>query len=388
MARRSWNSFQQHNLTSDIPGSAAVTDPDLVDPWGAVRTEDRRYIWIALNGTDLLKLYDEFGSPLNRVTVTGGAPTGVVRNNLITCIGGTCPEKPKCNCDKCRCGCGRPDCDKCREPPGGCGNCGNCSRCYVVCKRKKCVSPDRTGPCCGKSIPIGFPITVDAVTRPSRIIVVTENGTIEGWNPEVSPTATVIAVSSPGSVFKGAALHGGLLYVTEFISGNILVYDYNWNLVKTFTDPALVSAGYGAFNVYWHDDRLYVSFALRSGEDDLPGLGNGYIQVYCAELSPDWRFASRGPLNSPWGMLAKDGLLYVGNNGDGRINIYDIETRQFLSPLRDLYGNPVDNDGLWSILNDSYERCGKCEAAIFFAAGSQNGDHGLTGRLIERQWDV
>src|ERR1041384_4631945 len=48
--------FQQTNLVSDVPGMAAVTDPNLVNPWGLARSSTSPW-WVADNGTGLSTLY-------------------------------------------------------------------------------------------------------------------------------------------------------------------------------------------------------------------------------------------------------------------------------------------------------------------------------------------
>src|SRR5690242_14759921 len=44
----------------------------------------------------------------------------------------------------------------------------------------------------------GFKITKKGVVRPSKFIVVTENGTINGYNPEVDPKNAIVVLSFPG----------------------------------------------------------------------------------------------------------------------------------------------------------------------------------------------
>ena len=83
--------YQVTNLVSDIPGLAANTDPNLVNPWGITSSSTSPF-WISDNGTGVATLYNGSGQPfpvLSPLVVTvpppaGGAPpstpTGQVFN--------------------------------------------------------------------------------------------------------------------------------------------------------------------------------------------------------------------------------------------------------------------------------------------------------------------
>src|SRR5665811_344783 len=84
------NGYVQHNLVSDLPGTADHTDAHLVNAWGIVHPPTGPW-WVNANGTGLSILYDGSGAafPLATplvVTVPGptagttSAPTGIVFN--------------------------------------------------------------------------------------------------------------------------------------------------------------------------------------------------------------------------------------------------------------------------------------------------------------------
>src|SRR5690242_21054715 len=54
--------YSQTNLVSNIPGLAAFTDPNLVNPWGIALSPASPF-WISDNGTGLLTLYNGAGKP-------------------------------------------------------------------------------------------------------------------------------------------------------------------------------------------------------------------------------------------------------------------------------------------------------------------------------------
>src|SRR5437868_6904196 len=64
-------------LVSDVPGAAAVTDHNLVTPWGLARRPATPW-WIADNGTNKSTLYTGTGAIVPLVVGVAGGPTGVV----------------------------------------------------------------------------------------------------------------------------------------------------------------------------------------------------------------------------------------------------------------------------------------------------------------------
>src|SRR4029079_2952954 len=88
---------------------------------------------------------------------------------------------------------------------------------------------------------------------------------------------------------------------------------------------ALSAANYGPFNVYSDRKNIFISYAaIGEGVDEAAGAGYGYINVW--RNGQLVRLANRGPLNAPWGMFRNDCYFYVGNFGDGVINIYRLTT--------------------------------------------------------------
>src|SRR5690349_12619911 len=66
--------YVQTNLVSDVPGLAAVTDPDLVNAWGMSRTATSPW-WVSDNGTGKATLYNGAGVKQGLV-VTIATPDG------------------------------------------------------------------------------------------------------------------------------------------------------------------------------------------------------------------------------------------------------------------------------------------------------------------------
>lgn len=225
----------------------------------------------------------------------------------------------------------------------------------------------------------GFVITENSISGPSKIIVVTENGTIDGYNRNVDSLKTINLYSDSSKIFKGACIdkNNDYLYITNFKSGNIEKYDKNVTLVATFTDSALSNIGYAPFGIHIIECYIYVTFAEQdtSKEDDVPGIGNGYIDVFDLTGNLIKRFANRNNLNSPWGLTKYDNFLLVGNSGDGKILKYDLNNGKFKGFLNLEETNCcIVVDGLWTLLNN--------KGNIYFTAGIDEDNHGLIGVIF------
>ena len=121
----------------------------------------------------------------------------------------------------------------------------------------------------------------------TAFLYATLDGTISGWNGNLATPHAVIAVnnSASGAIYNGLAIasSGGqnFLYAANFHSGKVEVYNSQFNLVSTFTDPNWPN-GYAPFNVQNIGGDLYVTFAEQNITKSLPvaGLGNGFIDVF------------------------------------------------------------------------------------------------------------
>jgi uncharacterized protein (TIGR03118 family) len=315
----SWQNFQ-----SDIPGVAAHTDPNLVNPWGMAASSGGT-IWVANNGTGTSTLYGQDGTanslvvtiPTSRHNKDAGNPTGIVFN-------------------------GTPF----------------------------------------------FVVTKNGVSGPARFIFASEDGIISGWNPTVDGTHAIIAVDNGTNhgnnraIYKGAAIGvaagHNFLYVTNFHSGHVETYDENFHQVNPngFADASLPQH-YAPFGIHNLDGQIFVTYALqdKKREDEVAGPGKGFVDVFDTSGNLIRRVVSNGHLNAPWGLALVNGELWVGNFGDGRINNYDPVTGTFLETLMRADGTPLEFDGLWDLL--------PLGSGVYFTAGIAGEDHGLFGLITE-----
>jgi len=316
----SWTNFQ-----SDIAGVAQHVDPNLVNPWGMAASSGGT-IWVSDNGTGVSTLYRQDGTAVSLVVTIptaarnreGGNPTGVVFNSTSF-----------------------------------------------------------------------FNVTLNGNSQPARFIFVSEDGSISGWNPTLDQTHAIIAVDngtnngSNRAIYKGATLgvaNGhNFLYVTNFHSGHVETYDENFQPVNPngFADGSL-PAGYAPFGIRNINGEIFVTYALQDHKktDDVPGPGNGFVNVFDASGNFLRRLVSNGNLNAPWGLALVEGdELWVGNFGDGQINNYDPTTGAFLGTISRADGTPLEFDGLWDLLT--------LGDGVYFTAGIADEEHGLFGIITE-----
>lgn len=178
-----------------------------------------------------------------------------------------------------------------------------------------------------------------------------------------------------------------LLFVANFSDAVVEQYDPFFNLIQTFTDPELVGLGYAPFNVFTFGNYLFVTFALQdvNNENDVPGPGNGFIDIFGLDGTFIKRFADGGVLNSPWGLEIdhNKGLLYVGNAGDGIINVFTLKHATWLGAIVDKINNPIVIERLWGLFgitkHNGYNWDPKF--TLIFASGPNAEQDGIVGRL-------
>ncbi len=208
-------------------------------------------------------------------------------------------------------------------------------------------------------------------------------------------------------MYKGLALttssSGNFLFATNFRFGMVEKFDTQFNLVASFTDPALASdcpipgppaQCFAPFGIQSINDQLYVTFALQDAahHDDVKGAGNGFVDVFDTDGNLMRRFASQGTLNSPWGLaLAPANFgqfsndVLVGNFGDGRINAFapgiSPGPGTFIDQLRDGNGNAITINGLWGLAFGNGGLAGDTNT-LFFASGLNDEADGIFGSIV------
>jgi uncharacterized protein (TIGR03118 family) len=186
---------------------------------------------------------------------------------------------------------------------------------------------------------------------------------------------------------------GDRLFAADFHNARVDVWNSRFAPVRragAFRDPRL-PAGYAPFGIQAAAGGIVVTYAKqdRAAQLDVPGAGHGFVDVFSSSGRLVRRIASRGPLNSPWGVAqaptgfgAASGALLIGNFGDGRIQAYAPNSGRFLGQLGDARGRTLAIPGLWALAFGN----GVIGAhnALLFTAGPSQGMHGLFGELTAR----
>jgi uncharacterized protein (TIGR03118 family) len=326
--------FTRTDLTADNPNVANVPniDPNLVNAWGVARSSGSPW-WVSDNGTGRSTLYDANGLPQSLV-VTIPLPKGQSGTSA---------------------------------PTGMVFNAFNGA--FEVVPGQRAI-----------------------------FMWVTEDGTIAGWNPNVDVNNAVIKVddSDEGAVYKGVALamtnHGPRLYVTNFTTGKVDVYNSRFKEIEVdggFRDSQLFP-NYAAFGIQNVGGNIVVTFAQRApgSKDENHGPGKGFVDVFDTDGHLLLRLKHNQTMNAPWGIAQAPGdfgafshRLLIGNFGDGFIHAYNAVSGKREGTLLDANGAPIWIDGLWALSFGGGNANSGLFNDLYFTAGPNDEGDGLFGKL-------
>jgi uncharacterized protein (TIGR03118 family) len=353
------NRYELTKLVSDIKSEASSRDLVLQNAWGVAFSPGASPFWVSDNATGCSTLYNGDGTILS-LQVKIPLPGNVIP--LSACQHVDAKNPPK------------------QTPAAPTGMVWNAT----------------TNPATAFLVP--------GTTLPASFIWATEDGTISAWtgglgnlNPPLPPNSAVLAVDNPnpasGAVYKGLVFganpNGVFLFATNFRGGTVDVFDHNYKPVTTdggFKDPK-IPAGYAPFGIENIDGDLFVTYALQNAakHDDMAGPGHGFVDVFDTDGHLLHRFASRGPLNSPWGIARASqdfgpfsSLILVGNFGNGKINVFSSQG-QFIDELDSPNGKPLVIDGLWKLTLGGGAK--SSSDTLYFTAGPNGETDGLFGTI-------
>jgi uncharacterized protein (TIGR03118 family) len=350
--------YKQTNLVSNITGMAPTIDPNLKNPWGLTRSSTTPARpgspwWIGNNNSGTSTLYNGQDNTIPALVVTVPAPKGA---------------------------------------PAG-----------------------------TQSAPTGVVFNgspTDFLLAPGKqaiFIFATEDGTISGWNPGVDPQNAVREVDNSdgggadGAVYKGmtsADINGHrFLYVTNFRSGKVEVYDTNFKLAHLGEDAfdpdgdsdhdrdehgaSRIPHGFAPFNIQNIGGTLFVTYAKQDAarHDPVGGDGLGYVELFTPSGKDIGHLEHGDWFNAPWGVVwtTRDfgefsNAILVGNFRSGWIAAFNGFTHKFIGWVRNPDDSLVKIDGLWSLTFGNDAGAGLANT-LFFTAGINNENDGLFGTL-------
>jgi uncharacterized protein (TIGR03118 family) len=321
--------FKQKNLVSDLPGLAATTDPNLINPWGLSRATGSPW-WISDNNAGTSTLYDGKGAPVPLVVTIPSATSGTLGSPTGTMFNGTS----------------------------------------------------------GFELTPGNPAFFLFVTEDGTISGwnPSVNGTVAQVMVNQSPASVFKGATL--AVNNGATF----LYAADFRKGEVAVFDSSFNPVAkgpgAFKDTR-VPAGFAPFNVQNIGGNLFVTYAKQNAakHDPVGGAGFGFVTVFHADGTLAMRLEQGEWLNAPWGVALSPSdfgpfshHILVGQFKSGTIAAYNAVSGRFEGQFRDTADKVLAIDGLWALsFGDSFTA--GSPITLFFTAGIQDEAHGLFGTL-------
>jgi uncharacterized protein (TIGR03118 family) len=319
--------YTVHNLSSNVPGLAAHTDPDLQNGWGITEPTSGPW-WVADNGTDKSTLYTADGTKLGLVVeIANGAPTGTVFN-------------------------------------GGSG--------FTV------SSGANSGP--ARFIFASETATISgwnpAVDGTHSVVAVTKPGAVY--------KGLALANAASGPQLYATDFVGGHVDVFNSSFGPGVA-------TGGFVDPNLPGgyAPFGIATVKGMLVVTFAKQEAGS-EDEVHHQGFGVVDAFDTDGNLISRIATHGQLNAPWGIAQApanfgpfSGDLLIGNFGDGQINAYAQQpdgSWERAGGLRDSSGRAISIDGLWGIGFGNNGAAGP-STTLYFAAGPNDEADGLFGSI-------
>jgi uncharacterized protein (TIGR03118 family) len=329
--------YKRADLVSNQAGVAPAQDGHLVNGWGLVALPTSPF-WVSDNGTGFSTLYTGAGQQIPLFVTIPAAPSSPA---------GTLGT-----------------------PTGVVGN----------------ISPN----------PTDFTITENDKSGPAVFIFATLDGTISAWNPTVDGIGhshATIAADRPGvgAIYSGLAIavnSSGKAFLYAADDGpnrRVDVFDSTFTLVQSFENPG-IPRDFTPYGIQTIGGQIWVTYtALNKGQ-------GGFVDVFDIEGILVKHFAAHGPLHSPWGLAQappdfgpmSNAILISNNIPRGRINAFNPQTGQFLGPLRDTNGKPIEIDDVWA-LQFGHGQVGGPPSnngtvnQLFFTAGPNNYANGLFG---------
>lgn len=338
--------YTQTKLVSNT-GNAPLNDTNLQNPWGLVASPTSPW-WVSNNADGTSTLYS--------IDATGAAhliPINPAPNEFVNI-----PNAPS------------------QTPPG---------------------SP--TGVMFNGS-PTDFLLATD---KRAIFLFVTEDGTVQGWNPGVNAASAVITVdhsqvpdAANGAVYKGATIAEidgkRFILAANFRSAQVDVFDTNFKPVRisehAFDDDEM-PRDFAPFNIQGVGPNIYVTYAKQDAakHDPLDGAGFGFVDVFDHHGRLLQRLQHGPWMNAPWGVVWATqhfgeftNTILIGQFRGGNVSAFNPVTGRFLGNMLNPDGSTLKIGGLWALRFGNDAAAGPA-TTLFFTAGPDHETNGLLGTL-------
>jgi uncharacterized protein (TIGR03118 family) len=176
---------------------------------------------------------------------------------------------------------------------------------------------------------------------------------------------------------------GNFLYAADNFNNRVDMYDGNFNLVKSFSDPSAPS-NLSVFGIQDINGLLYVAYAV-------PNVGvGGRIDEFTESGTFVKTLIQGNKLNQAWGIAAAPGnfgplsntLLVSNNSVAGTINGFDPITGDFVGTIKDMNGKPIVLNNLWGIAFGGGNSTNGATNELFVTVGQGIGPAELAGTFL------
>ena len=150
-----------------------------------------------------------------------------------------------------------------------------------------------------------------------------------------------------------------------------------------------IPAGFAPFNIQLIGSNLVVAYAKQDAQkhDDVPGIGNGYVDVYDTSGNLVQRMQHNLFMNAPWGLVQAPASfsgfsndLLIGQFGSGAITAYNLSTGVWIGNVLNVNSLTLQIDGLWALAFGNGSGGGPA-TTLYFTAGPFKENHGMFGSM-------
>jgi uncharacterized protein (TIGR03118 family) len=312
--------YVQTNLTSDISGLAANTDPNLKNPWGMSFSATSPF-WVSDQVTNVSTLYNGAGTPQALIVGTPPSPTGQVFNASTSF----------------------------NLQSGG---------------QALFIFDSLSGTISGWNAAQG--------TTAATMFTATDGAAFTGLANASNSSGNFLYAADFANgridVFNG---NFGLTTLAGHFTDPNLPAGYSPYNIQTVGGKLYVE--YDAVDPVTHRPAT----TANTGVVDVFDTNGNFLQrlVTNTHLNSPW-----GITQAPGTFGSFGGDILVGNFGDGTISAFDPTSGAFLGTLSNSSGNPIVNSGLWA-LDFRAPGSGFDSNALFFTAGINGEADGLFGEI-------